>query len=619
MIEFKTSKGAILQFEDKPLSQGGEGAVYKQFDELGHGDIGDLAKTFHNGKSDGKEEKIKAMLSIEAPLPSSSFAWPKEILYDVNTGEFRGYVMYMKYNKEELGKISAQDSKYRTEKYWNFYVTVARNLARTIAGLHKINQVVGDLNDKNVLVDMETAEVTLIDNDSFHITVNNTTHRCSVGMGEYIAPEIQGINFREADMPTFTKHTDTFSLAILIFKLLMNGLHPFNSSTIDETSIEENIKNGRSLYFQNENKGKSIEPPYAPPIDILPNKLYKLFKAAFNDSKNSPQKRPSAQDFYNELDSLSQESNLQLCSNKKHKYPKNISSCPWCFVDEKMRRLLSGEPASADFTFTSYSKAMKKTADKAPPKTNNQVINHTTNSDDNYGDVAPVSNQMQSMNANNNKQPNISLASSVSVPIQNSASYSAAMPKIVDTTTAPAAITKTTKSMSVLGCIGVSLLTTVVCAAGFIFNMPLITGGYALIMIILALLYMPKTNSDYAYNKIVEFPSYATVKCKNKKSVWYIVISKYKLLLFNFLSIAAIISLFLSSAIDISMELSLLRAFISFTIASVFVTFFVVERRTYWRKTVLGIIIGVIGIITIVLSFALFSVLLYKFISGGIL
>lgn len=614
MIHFKTSKGTVLQFEDKPLSQGGEGAVYKQFDELGHGDIGDLAKTFHTGKANGKEEKIKAMLSIEAPLPSSSFAWPKEILYDVKTGEFCGYVMYMKYNKEELGKISAQDSKYRTEKYWNFYVTVAKNLAKTIASLHKINQVVGDLNDKNVLVDMETAEVTLIDNDSFHITVDNITHRCCVGMGEYIAPEIQGINFREADMPTFTKHTDDFSLAILIFKLLMNGLHPFNSSTIDEFSIEENIKNGRSPYFQNENKGKSIEPPYAPPIDIFPNKLYKLFRVAFNDSKNSPHKRPSAQDFYNELDNLSQENNLELCSNKKHKYPKNMVSCPWCFVEEKMNRLLNGEAISKDFTFSSYSKAMKKSTVKVQPKAKNQEINTTIISDNNYGDIAPA--LQQSQNSNYGKQQN---NSSYSDPIQSSASKTIAMPKISDNATPPSTITKTAKAMSILCSIIISLLTTAVCITGFILKMPIITIGFAVIMIILALLYLPKSSSDYAYNRVVEFPSYVTVKCKEKKTVWYIVVSKYRLALFDFLSFAGIISLFISFAIYMSMELSMIRAFISFTIVSTFVAFFVAEKRTYWKKTVFGIVIGVIGILTVILSFVLLAFLLYKLISGGII
>ena len=180
-------------------------------------------------------------------------------------------------------------------------------------GLHAIDQVIGDLNAANVLVDLETANVTLIDNDSFHITVGQVTHRCCVGKGEYIAPEIQGINFREAALPTFTKKTDVFSLAILVFELLMNGVHPFNSVTIDEKSIEENIKNGRSPVIMKEKGGEMI---YAPAIDLLPLKLQKLFKLVFVDGAKNPDKRPTAQELYDALDELSNEKNLEKCPLK---------------------------------------------------------------------------------------------------------------------------------------------------------------------------------------------------------------------------------------------------------------------------------------------------------------
>ena len=63
----------------------------------------------------------------------------------------------------------------------------------------------------------------------------------------------------------------------------------------------------------NGNKGR-IEPPYAPPIDIIPSKLYKLFKLAFVDSLGAPKKRPTAQEFYDALDSISVESNIENVS-----------------------------------------------------------------------------------------------------------------------------------------------------------------------------------------------------------------------------------------------------------------------------------------------------------------
>lgn len=331
---FKTAKGIKFECEDRPFGKGGEGIVYKQYDKFGGGDIGDLAKIFLPGKLDGKREKIKTMLSISPPQPSYSYAWPKDMLFDTATGNFCGYVMYLKLDKKELGEIYGSDSVYRSRKTWNFFVESAKNLAKAVAGVHAINQVIGDLNDKNIFVDTENAEITLIDCDSFHIA----GHRCVVGMAEYIAPEIQGKNFRDADLPTFTEHTDMFSLAVLIFKLLMNGLHPFNSSWIDEMSIEDNIRFGRVPCFEKAKKGNSSEPPYAPSVNMLPSGLNKLFKRAFINGASSPKKRPTAKEFYDELEKLAK--NIKTCgSNDNHKLPKDATGCPWCEVESKMRML----------------------------------------------------------------------------------------------------------------------------------------------------------------------------------------------------------------------------------------------------------------------------------------
>ncbi len=587
MREFKTSNGRIIRFEDKPLNQGGEGAIYKQYDELGHGDIGDLAKVFHEGKDKGKEEKIKAMISIPAPTPSTNFAWPKEILYDVNTGVFRGYVMYLKYNKEELGRIAAYDCKYRKEKGWLFYLNIAKSLAQTVAGLHRINQVIGDLNDKNVLVDMGSAQVTLIDNDSFHITSGSSTYRCCVGMGEYIAPEIQGVNFREAELPTFTSSTDNFSLAILIFKLLMNGLHPFTSTTIDEISIEENIRNGRSPFFLNENKGKSIEPPYAPPIDIIPSKLYRLFKLAFNDCLRSPQKRPTAQEFYDVLNELSVDSNTEKCKipeHPEHVFPKGTPSCPWCYVEDKMHLLRRRGALPDDFSYSSYTKLYKKSI-----STSQINASRKAGQDDSYptdsihGDVSATPYTHQSMQ------------------------------RIDDTTVPPPAITSGRKTLTVVGCIGVILVTVIGCIVSYCISTPLIAIVMGFMFAILAIANLPRLSSDNAYKSIVEFPDYITVKCKEKKTVWYSVVPKVKVVFINFLALAIIISLCVATVLGF--HKMILWSWSAFSLLSIFNTFYITEKRTLWTKNVLGIIIGVCCILTIILAVVLFVQLLPKLLA----
>ncbi|MCL2754918.1 MAG: hypothetical protein FWD35_04290, partial [Oscillospiraceae bacterium] len=339
MLEFKSSDGRKLEFEAAPLGQGGEGAVHKQYDHLGYGDVGDLAKIFNPGKREGKEAKLKAMMEIRSPRPSHSYAWPKELLYDLKTGEFCGYVMYLKQNKIELGDIYGYNSPYRTEgsekmKEWRYFVALARNLARAVAGVHDIGQVIGDLNDKNILIDPETYDVTLIDTDSFHINRMEETYRCVVGKSEYVPKEVQNVKFASAALPTFTRHTDNFSLAVLIFKLLMNGVHPFNSVGIDEKSIEDNIGDGRSPFFANYAKLNTAF--YAPTADMLPPVLRKLFEVAFVTGTNNPEKRPSAIEFYDELVKLEKSENLYSCTAKQwHIFPSATSECPWCAIERR--------------------------------------------------------------------------------------------------------------------------------------------------------------------------------------------------------------------------------------------------------------------------------------------
>ena len=74
------------ELADKPLSSGGEGAVYEVI-----GRPGLVAKIYHeNKRSQKRYEKLSAMVSIPAnTLPEC--AWPQELLFQ--DGAFCGFVM----------------------------------------------------------------------------------------------------------------------------------------------------------------------------------------------------------------------------------------------------------------------------------------------------------------------------------------------------------------------------------------------------------------------------------------------------------------------------------------------------------------------------------------------
>lgn len=128
---------------------------------------------------------------------------------------------------------------------------IARNLAGVFLRLHSDNYLIGDVNRANFLVDVN-GRIFVIDIDSMQARDPDTgeVHRCAVGTDDFTPPELVGKAFRDFDR---AENDDLFGLAVLIFELLMNGVHPYDP--IDQTGSQvsgqmrlDNIKRGHSPY-----------------------------------------------------------------------------------------------------------------------------------------------------------------------------------------------------------------------------------------------------------------------------------------------------------------------------------------------------------------------------------
>ncbi len=137
--------------------------------------------------------------------------------------------------------------------------------------------MIGDLNESNILVS-ERALVTLVDLDSVQVRAGSKLYRCPVGKAEYTPPELQGRSFRA--MTRQPSH-DRYGLAVLVFLLLMEGIHPFAGVYRGEgepPAIEANMAARRSPYLGN----VLLAPmPTAPPFELLPRDLRELLRRAF--------------------------------------------------------------------------------------------------------------------------------------------------------------------------------------------------------------------------------------------------------------------------------------------------------------------------------------------------
>jgi Flp pilus assembly protein TadD len=328
------------------LAQGGEGEIFLTADRSL------VAKVYHEGKMTPEtEQKLRAMLA-NPPIDSMrvqgrvSIAWAVDLV-TVN-GIVKGYTMPLleKAKDEHLSNPRANLSKCRdlidfynpsTRRknfpwfHYGYLIRTARNIAIVTDSLHAKGYAIGDVNESNILVALDTI-VTFVDTDSFQVPGQGKNFRCQVGKPEYTPPELQGVSFKEIDR---TQAHDLFGLGVLIFQLLMQGQHPFAGKYQGQgetPEIKDRIKAG---HFQHGNKQVPYVPiPLAPAFTILPLRLQELFIQCFEGGHNTPDLRPTAEQWNQALKEVDRE--LKQCSvNEHHFYAQHLSPCPWCEMSQR--------------------------------------------------------------------------------------------------------------------------------------------------------------------------------------------------------------------------------------------------------------------------------------------
>lgn len=339
------------------LGGGGEGEIY---DIVGNPSL--VAKIYFNSKFNpvagnsnprrNLKEKIETML--EQPVQPYvngvlTVAWPQDLLLN-QQGQFVGYVMPRVKSTHHI--FAASRERERMQLYphytWKTSIAIAYNLSLAVKIIHQSNAIIGDMNPNNIMID-EHGHVTIIDTDSFNITNKKTgkVYKCSVGISEMLAPELQGKNLADS-RSVFTKKTDDFSLAIHICTLLMNNCHPFgctsfniSQSSTSTNPIVYNIVRGNCPYVTNA-KGKASSD--SPDVKMLPKDIRDLFDRAFNYTSSTAiksstiSKRPSAREWQNALGKLLN-SNMKTCKKlypEVHVYPASYHKCPWCAIKSKV-------------------------------------------------------------------------------------------------------------------------------------------------------------------------------------------------------------------------------------------------------------------------------------------
>jgi hypothetical protein len=260
----------------------------------------------------------------------ASIAWPLDVVV-TDAGAFEGFVMprvdttvavplFRFYNPAARQATAPSIT-------WRYLLRLGANLASALEAVHRAGYVVGDLNESNAL-GTGTALVTLVDCDSVQVRdpTSGRVFHSPVGKPDYLAPELQGLDLATvARVPS----SDNFSLAILLYLLLMEGAHPFMGvwkGAGEPPGVPERM---RKAMFPPANAQLLGPAPIALPFATLPPELQRLFLRAFGAGIDDPGARPSAGEWQEGL--VAAETGLVTCSaSSSHVYSGHLSDCPWC-------------------------------------------------------------------------------------------------------------------------------------------------------------------------------------------------------------------------------------------------------------------------------------------------
>lgn len=322
------------------LAKAGEGTIHEVA-----GRPGWVAKVFHPTLKDLNDKLDKVTAMVQSPPPGAVqpdgfvvLTWPLDTITEGRRPI--GYVM-PRINTATAVEIHTMSNpsarcdpppnapQWTKHATWGHLVNVAANLCLAVDVVHRVDAVIGDFQERNVLV-ADTTEVTLVDCDSMQFTdFTGRRFLCRVGRPEFTAPELAEIDLRSEPR---AKSSDLFALAVHIHLLLMAGNHPFLRGTWTGAGEQPGaLALARSGLWAGGPSSPLQTHPLAPPITFLPYEIQQMFVRAFTGGARDPGMRPTAGAWRAALSAI----RLRSCERAAHQVPVSCVRCPWCAIDDQ--------------------------------------------------------------------------------------------------------------------------------------------------------------------------------------------------------------------------------------------------------------------------------------------
>lgn len=373
----------VLEFDPHPLGGGGEGRVYRAANFSGR-----AAKIYISGAAEVAEEKrakIEAMIARPPELlrhfvggkPIPLFTWPQNIIVD-DDDKFAGFLMPEVARDAAVRLMAYLDGRLAArhlsedDRSLPRRIEICRNLASLVAYTHAQHHLIVDMKPDNVFLFKDTAVLCLVDTDSFSISAaGDRRFPASRYMLDYRAPEI--ILNEVAAEKVLDEQQDLFALAVMLFQILNNGIHPFSGivgGNMEDRSIEGYVRNGMYPY------GLSLNPWCGPALasthTCIERGTRELFDRAFVLVGSNPA-RPTAAEWRNHFDALIKSKPYAKCAKKPdqvlHIHFAGLE-CPQCMLEPAARapREASSVRTPAPVSAAQEDAAVSSTTEEEKPR-----------------------------------------------------------------------------------------------------------------------------------------------------------------------------------------------------------------------------------------------------------
>ncbi len=333
-----------------PLSRGGQGTIH-----VVRGVPERVLKRFHESelaRVSDLEERLRAMVAHRPEgwretSGHTMLAWPSDVVLDGD--RFVGHVMprlrladvvelHVLANPSDRRDPGGSTPAWVRSFTWRHLVRTGANLALATDVLHRSGYVVGDFNERNILVRSDT-RVTLVDCDSMQVPnpVSGVPFLCGVGRAEFTAPELLDVDIRTTPRRA---SSDLFALAVHVFQLVMEGVHPFDGVWHGDGEKPRHHELAREGMFTYAGDPLLSPRPAAMPFELLPGEIRELFTRAFVLGARDPDARPTGREWHDALGRCA--ADLRTCAVVgRHVHPPHLPTCPWC---AQSRRAAASRP-----------------------------------------------------------------------------------------------------------------------------------------------------------------------------------------------------------------------------------------------------------------------------------